>query len=173
MKTVLFLPTQGPHLPREGPAEQFDWRVQCRLAAALQKGLPNAVVYVPSAFHQEGARPEIEYYGDQLRAEGISDQGLLLEARGFETIEQCELAVDLAEQEGARLVVISCHGHFKRVCYLLKGRAVEHVIAWGAPNRWLHFTHLVLTVAFPIIDVLRLRGWWKRTVVKRRLQGEQ
>ena len=173
MKAILFLPTQGPHLPRTGAAEQFDWRAQCRLAAALQKALADSIIYVPSAFQQAGTRSELEFYGEQLRNEGVPHEAIQLDRQGYETVEQCELAIALAEKESARLIVISCHVHFGRVRYLLKGHPVEHVIAHGTPSPWLHFTHLVLGLGFPVLDKLGLRDWWKHRVTRRRLQGKQ
>lgn len=160
-------------MPRRGPAEAYDWRVQCRLAAALHRSEPDVMVYVPSAFQQEGAPAEVEFYGDLLRAEGVPDSALRLEKRGLETVEQCELATSLAAEEGARLVVISCYVHFPRVRYLLNGHAVEHVVAWGTPSRWLSFTHSVLRWAFPVIDQLGLRQAWKDRVAQRRREGKQ
>lgn len=173
MKTILFLPTQGPHMSRSGCADQFDWRVQCRMAAELQKGTADSVVFVPSAFQQAGARSEIDFYGEQLRAAGVAEYALLLTRQGWDTVEQCELALALAKLERARLIAISCNVHFKRVRYLLKGHAVEHVIAHGTPNRSLHFTHLALGIVFPVFDRLGLREWWKRWVARRRSRGKQ
>ncbi len=173
MKTILFLPTQGPHLTRRGQEEQFDWRAQCRLAAENQRATPDSVVFVPTAFQQEGARSELEFFGDQLRAEGVTEDALLLSKQGFETVEQCELALALAENERARLIAITCHVQFKRVGYLLRGRDVEHVVAYGTPNRWLQFTNRVLGIVFPVLDWLGLREWWKRRVAMRRSQGKQ
>ena len=173
MKTILFLPTQGPHLDRAGPSEQFDWRSQCRLAASLQRALPDSIIYVPSAFQQSGAKSEIDYYGEQLRDEGVPTDSQRLERCGLDTVEQCDLALALAKVENARLLVISCYVHFKRVRYLMKGHTVQHVIAYGTPSRWLQFTHLVLGVLFPVIDFLGLRSRWKQWVNRRRLQGKQ
>lgn len=173
MKTLLFLPTQGPHLPRSGQAEKYDWRVQCRVAAGLLGEMPEAAVYVPSAFQQAGSPSELEFYGAQLRDEGVPPEALLLDPRGLDTIEQCELAAALAQNEGARLVAISCAVHLRRVRYLLRGHAVEHVVAHGTPSRWLQFTHIVLGAAFPVIDALGLRGWWRQRVRERRLSGRQ
>lgn len=173
MKTILFLPTQGPHMPRSGPAEEFDWRVQCRLAAKLQKERSDSVVYVPSAFQQAGARSELEFYGDELREDGVPPDAILLDPRGLDTVEQCDLALALAEKEQASLIAISCHVHVQRVRYLLRGHPVENVIARGTPSQWLRFTHLVLGIAFPVLDKLGLRDWWKQFVTRRRLKGKQ
>jgi len=173
VKTILFLPTQGPHLPRSGPAEKFDWREQCRLAARLRKEMPGATVYVPSAFQQAGAPSELAFYGAQLRAEGVPEEALVLDPRGLDTVEQCELALALAHGVNARLVAVSCAVHVARVRWLLRGHQVQHVIARGTPSRWLQFTHVVLAIAFPFLDVLGLRGWWKRRVSRRRLAGRQ
>ena len=160
-------------MPRPGPEDRYDWRVQCRLAAALQRSEPDVMVYVPSAFHQEGASSEIEFYGERLRAEGIPEVALRLEQRGLETVEQCELATALAVAHGARLVVISCYAHFPRVRYLMNGYTVEHVVAWGTPSAWLQLTHVVLQWGFPVIDKLGLRQAWKDRVARRRKEGKQ
>lgn len=173
MQTILFIPTQGPHLSRAGPREQFDWRVQCRKAAEMQKATPGSLIFVPSAFQQTGSRAEIDFYGEQLRAEGVPEKALLLSKRGFDTVEQCELALALLNQEQARLIAISCHVQSRRVRSLLKGHAVEHVVVHGIPSRWLQFTNCVLGFGFPVLDWLGLREWWKRRVARRRLQGKQ
>lgn len=173
MKAIVFLPTQGPHLPRKGPAEAFDWRAQCRVAAALQRGLDGSVIYVPSGFQQAGSPSELEFYGGALREAGVPDEALMLEPRGLDTIEQCDLATALAQSENARLVVVSCRVHFRRVRYLLKDHEVEHVIVDGVPSRWLQFTHIVLGVMFPVLDALGLRAQWRRYVNRRREKGRQ
>lgn len=173
MQTLIFLPTQGPHLERPGPAEHFDWRVQCRIAATLQKASLNSVIYVPSAFQQTGTKSELTFYGDQLRAEGVPEEALRLDEHGLETVEQCELALALADREQARMVVIVCHVQVMRVRYLLRDHNVEFIIAKGTPNIGLHFTSLILGVLFPIIDVLKLRGWWKQRIARRRARGKQ
>lgn len=143
------------------------------MAAASFNANPDAVVYVPSAFQQAGARSELELYGDQLCAEGVPVDSMVLDRRGFDTVEQCELALALAAKEHARLMAISCDVHSTRVRYLLRGSSVEHLIAIGTPNRWLRFTHRVLSVTFPVLDHLGLRGWWKGRVARRRMKGKQ
>jgi hypothetical protein len=173
VKAIIFLPTQGPHLPRGGPAEQFDWRVQCRLAAERWRGNAECVVYVPSAFRESGSRAELEYYSGQLLAEGVPPEGMILDPRGLETVEQCELALALSEKERARLVAVTCRAQSRRVRYLLRGHDVEHITAEGTANPWLRFTNILLGVAFPIVDRLGLRGWWKRRVGRRRILGKQ
>jgi hypothetical protein len=173
MRTIIFLPTQGPHLWRSGPADQSDWRAQCRLAAVLQRGIPHSVVYVPSAFQQAGSPSELELYKEQLRAEQVPPEGMLLDPQGLDTVGQCELALAFAGKEQARLIALSCYVHFRRVRYLLKGHPVEHVVACGEPNRGLRLTHLVLGVVFPVLDRIGLRNWWKIRVSRRRLQGRQ
>lgn len=173
MKTVVFLPTQGPHLPRKGPPEDYDWRVQCRLAAGLLRDHPDVVVYVPSAFQQQGAGSEIEYYSAQLLKDGVPADALLMDKRGLETVEQCELALELAGSLQARLIAVSCAVQARRVKYLLRRHHVEHVIANGTPNPWLRFTHAVLAFLFPVIDAAGGRGWWKRMVEGRRQKGRQ
>ncbi len=160
-------------MPRKGPPEAFDWRVQCRVAAALQRGLAESIVYVPSGFRQAGSPSELEYYGDELRAAGATEAALRLEPDGLDTTEQCDLAVALARRENAALLVVSCRVHFRRVRYLLKDHAVEHVIVDGIPSRWLQFTHIVLAMAFPVLDALGLRRAWMKFVARRRQKGKQ
>ncbi len=173
MQTLIFLPTQGPHLGRSGPAEQFDWRVQCRLAAALQKTMQNSVIYVPSAFQQTGTKSEIEFYGKQLLADGVPLEALHMDRRGLETVEQCELALALAKLEGAHLVAIVCDVQAMRVRYLLRGHDAEFIGATGTPNKFLRFTNLILGILFPLVHVLGLRGRWKQQVARRRMLGKQ
>lgn len=173
MKTLIFLPTQGPHLPRTGPAEAFDWREQCRLAALVWRADPHSMIFVPSAFQQTGAPSELDFYGDQLRREGVSERSLILHARGLDTVEQCELALARAASERGSLIAITCAAQSLRVRYLLRGHRVLHVTAHGTPSRWLQFTNLVLAIAFPIIDQLGLREWWKQRLTQRRVLGKQ
>lgn len=173
MKVIYFLPTQGPHLPRKGPPEHHDWRMQCWIAATLQRGTPGSIIYVPSAFRQTGSLPEIELYGERLRTEGVAPEEMRLEAKGFETAAQCALADALAKEMQARLVAISCHVHFPRVRYLMKNMNARHVTARGTPNRCLHFSHLVLRPLFPLVDALGLRQQWISWVEKRRQAGMQ
>ena len=153
--------------------DQFDWRVQCRLAAAWQRSHPDSLIYVPSAFQQAGAPSELEYYGDRLRAEGVPGDLLRLDPRGYETVEQCELALALARSEQAKLVAVVCQVQARRVRHLLQEQAVEPIIARGKPNRWLQFTHLVLARVFPVVDHLGMREAWKQQIARRRVQGRQ
>jgi hypothetical protein len=173
MQTLIFLPTQGPHLPRTGPEALFDWRAQCRLAAKLQAERPEACIYVPSAFQQEGARSELEFYGEQLRAEGVPEEGMQLDARGLDTVEQCELALAAAASASARLIAVTGSTQARRVRYLTRGHEVEHFTVRGTTNRGLWFTHSVLGFVFPVLDHLGLREQWKAFVARRRLQGRQ
>ena len=173
MQTLIFLPTQGPHLDRPGSVEQFDWRVQCRLAADLQRTTPESIIYVPSAFRQAGTKSEIEFYRGQLLEEGVPEASLRLEPRGLETVEQCELALAVANREQSSLAVVVCEVQARRVRHLMKGHEVKFIIARGTPNQWLQFTNLILGVLFPVVDALGLRGWWKQRIAGRRLQGKQ
>lgn len=173
MQTLIFLPTQGPHLPRAGAVEQSDWHEQCRLAAQLQRRCGDAVIYVPSAFCQCGAKSELEFYSEQLRAVGVPADALRLDRQGLDTVEQCELAVALAKEMEARMIVVACRSQHWRVRYLLRHESVEFVVADGTPSAWLRFTNVVLTMLFPIIDCLGLREWWKHRVRRRRESGRQ
>ncbi len=143
------------------------------MAAELQLSTPASIIFVPSAFEEKGARAEIDLYKERLLAEGASEDAILLVSQGLDTVEQCELALSLAEEEAAKLVAITCHVQFKRVRYMLDKPGVEHVIAHGTPNLWLRFTSLILTYAFPVLDRLGLRETWKRRVANRRSQGKQ
>ncbi len=96
-----------------------------------------------------------------------------LQSDGLDTTEQCDLAAALARRENARLIAVSCRVHFRRVRYLLKDHPVEHVIVDGIPSRWLQFTHIVLGLAFPVLDALGLRDRWLRFVARRREKGKQ
>lgn len=173
MPEILFLPTEGPHLPRTGPEEDFDWRVQCRMAAQWLRAHPDGLVYVPSAFRQAGQPSELDFYRDRLGAEGVPDSSMLLDPSGWETIEQCDLALALAADRRARLTVLTCASHAKRVRYLMRGRDVEHLVAPGTASPSLRRAHVVLGVLFPLLDKAGLRGWWMRWLRHRRLQGTQ
>lgn len=173
MKTIIFIATQGPHCSRPEPEECFDWKVSCKLAAEVQRARPGSVIYVPSAFGQTGSKTEYDFYKEELERNGVPDEAVFMERRGYETTEQCELALALAEKENAVLTVVSTFVHFRRIRYLFRNRDVEHYIAYGTPNRWLQFTHIILTVGFPLIDALGLREWWKQRIIRRRLAGKQ
>lgn len=133
--------------------------------------MEDAVIYVPSAFQMAGSRSELEFYGEQLQAEGAT--ALRLEACGLDTVEQCERAEVLAREEQAQLVVVTCHVQLSRVRYLLPGPGVTHCIAFGTPSPQLRFSNRILALAFTVLDKLGLRGWWKSFVARRRLQGRQ
>ncbi len=173
MQTLIFLPTQGPHLPRSGPADQADWRVQCRMAAERLRSLEDAVIYVPSAFQMTGKPHELDYYAGELRALGVAESALRLDPRGLDTVEQCELALDAARGGKAKLIAITCSTQSPRVRWLLRGHDVMHVTARGRANRWLRFSNGVLALVFPVLDVLGLREWWKARVARRRQAGLQ
>jgi hypothetical protein len=98
---------------------------------------------------------------------------MILDARGLDTVEQCELALAKARADKTSLVTISCAAQALRVRCLLRGHGVRHSMAHGTPNRWLLFTNLVLTIIFPIIDQCGLREWWKQRVTQRRMLGKQ
>lgn len=190
MKTIIFVPTKGPHRFRLGPRRWHDWIVQCRKAAQLQRTLPDAVIYIPSAVHTSGYIPELAFYRAALEDVGLAetvektaDGGYvfldlpgriraILEAEGLETMGQCLLAFALAERERAELIVLSTFPHILRVLYLCRGRNVQYKIAWGTPNPIEAITDILLAVVFPFFDFLgqgeQLRQW----VIQRREKGK-
>lgn len=179
MKTIIFVPTKGPHRSRTGPEKLSDWRVQCRKAAVLQDELPDAVVYVPTAVSITGYPTEYEYYKEELRKNGLRDwltingnPKLIMEKRGQETIEQCELAFALAEREDVRLVVLSTPTHFLRLLYLCRGKGVTHKIAWGIPNPIEAITDTILAILFPVLDFLGLGERFQQWAIRRREKGK-
>ena len=143
------------------------------MAAEVQRACPDSVIYVPSAFGQTGSKSEYDFYKEELGKNGVPSDALFMDRHGYETVEQCELALTLAKKENAALTVISTYVHFRRIRYLFRERRVEHYIAYGTPNRWLQFTHIVLAAGFPLIDALGLREWWKQRIIRRRLKGIQ
>lgn len=182
MQTLIVVLTKGPHRPRRGPKERHDWKVQCRKAAELQRQLPEAVVYVPSAVHITGYSPELEYYRAAFAENGLTEsiqlisgrRALILEPIGQETAGQIERGYQFADTLGAKLVVISTLLHFPRVLYLCKGLHATHCIAAGIPNLREAVTDLALAVIFPILDMLipGFRGWFKASVTRRRKSGK-
>ncbi len=165
--------TQGPHCKRDGLPEDFDWTIECEMAAAYQKATPNSVIYVASAFQQTGSLSELDFYAKAFGERGIPNEALVLDPRGFETVVQCERAVEFAKKESARLVIFCTYFHFLRVLYLCRGNRAKYCVVWGTPGKGLTRMHLVFTVLFPCIDLLGFRRPYLAWVERRRLKGIQ
>lgn len=179
MKTLIFVPTKGPHRFRFGPQHWHDWVAQCRKAAELQRELPDSVVFVPSAVHITGFPSEYEYYRDEMQRNGLRDwltingnPKLIMEKQGQETIEQCGLAFALAQKKSAKLIALSTFPHVLRLLYLCRGKGVTHKIAWGIPNPLEAVTDTILAVVFPILDFCGLGERFQAWVIRHRESGK-
>ena len=180
MKTLILVLTKGPHRFRFGPKNWHDWIVQCRKAVKLQRQLPEAVVYVPSAVQTRGYPSELEYYRNELAKQGLTEsiqlisgrKALILEPLHYETIGQIERGYQFADVLSAKLVMVSTLFHFPRVAYLCRGKGVMHKVAWGMPNAIEAMTDCALAVLFPLLDALGLGKRFQRWAITHRESGK-
>ncbi|MDO8584873.1 MAG: hypothetical protein Q7R85_01990 [bacterium] len=167
---VLLPLTKGPCAKgRVGPRTWQDWYRSMVLAKRLQPRYGQAPVLILSNLQVAGERHEEDIYVAAAEELGISNLVVVREA--YETMGQLDYALDVARRERLMLVVISTWLHFPRVWWLCRERGVKHHIAWGIPRPSLAVADLILTIAFPILDILGLRGWFRRRLESRRVKG--
>ncbi|GEM_PF-1076203 len=172
----LLLPlTKGPCAKgRIGPNVLQDWWGSMVLTQRLQRkygwgqyGPPPVLIL--SNLQVAGERHEADIYIEAAEELGITNLVVVREA--YETMGQLEYALELARRERLKLVVISTWLHFPRVWWLCRGRNVKHHIAGGIPRPSLAVADIILTFAFPILDILGLRGWFRQRLERRRVKG--
>lgn len=177
MKYIVWPVAKNPVQGRFGPASLQDWYRGCALASKIQKALADkgntAKIVVVTATHVTGRQSERDMMLQALRSLGMQDRDLILEGQAYETIGELENVFEIARREKSRVVVVSTFGHYLRVAWLLRpikdgDLVASHKIAFGLP-RWRELvTDLILTIIFPIIDLLGGRAWFKDKVVVRR-----
>ena len=180
MKILIVVLTKSPHRFRFGPTGWWDWKVQCRKAAILQKKFPSAVVFVSSAVHIAGYLPELDYYRLELARNGLyegtvnrdGEKVLLLERRGQETIEQLECAFALAAEHRVRIIVSLTVTHFLRALYLCRKKNVRYSIAIGIPSFREAISDILLSILFPFVDFFGFRQRFQERVICRRESGK-
>lgn len=168
---VLLPLTKGPCAKgRIGPREWQDWYRGLVVTRKLLPRYPNSFVLILSNLQVEGERHEADIYCEAVMELGITNFVAIHET--YETMSQLEYALEMAKEEGYTLVVISTWLHFPRVWWLCRNRHVRHHIAWGIPRPSLAVADIILTFAMPVLDLLRLREWFKKRLELRRTSGK-
>lgn len=160
---------------RVGPTQWQDWYRGCVKAVALERKLvecgQQVVIVIVNAVHTTGYQRESDYAAEALR--GLGARNILVELKSHETIGELEAVCEIAKQEKAELIIISTFAHYLRVAWLLRGIPAEHYIAFGLP-RWREMvTDAILTVLFPLLDLLGGRKRFLEMVNRRRLNGKK
>lgn len=156
-----------PRRGRIGPVHFQDWYRSCVLATQLAKELKGTVL-VPTAFTSMG-ESEADVYLSALRELGADVQ---IVRRGFETVEQLDVAVEAAERKS--LIIVSTFLHFPRVWWLTRGKKnVSHRVVYGGlPRPKGVIADLILIIIFPVIDLLGWRKNFLSFLEQRRKRGQ-
>ncbi len=166
-------------------------RIGLRTSQDWYRGLVMAkVMFNTSMLRREDARicvvsenlfdgiPEIVAYVDALHELGLADETAYLKIpRGRETIGHMRAVLDLC-QKGDAVTFIASPLHFFRVLWIAfwwkftyQDVRAACVVAWGIPRPFEALTDAVLTVAFPVLDILGLREWFVLRTIGRRKEG--
>lgn len=165
--------TKSPHSKgRLGPIKWQDWYRGLIKTQKLASANPQAKILVLSAVHIEGEKTEALIYQLALEQMSFPAKQLIVIEKGYETIEQVEVAKQYANQNKAELLVISTFLHYPRVRWLFRGYRARHFIVFGLPRPREILTDIVLNLIFPIIDLIGLRQWFKNQVITRRKKGK-
>ncbi|OGZ43903.1 MAG: hypothetical protein A3J55_00525 [Candidatus Ryanbacteria bacterium RIFCSPHIGHO2_02_FULL_45_17b] len=178
MKETLIVPlTKSPHpRGRIGPTRWQDWFRGLRRAVTIAKVIPNAEILILSNVRVANQPHEADLYSEALAEMGVISFRVIREC--YETIEQINYSIDLAIQERKNLIFVSTFLHYLRVEWLIlthpdrKLVEVKHYSVLGIPRPKEALTDIVLTVLFPLIDLVGGRQWFLRAVNSRRLTGK-
>lgn len=172
MHIILPLPKSAHPSGRVGPIEVQDWyRGLVKATLLLEKYRP-AKILVLTAFHAVGEEPEMAIYLSALKRLGVDKNDIIVIEKARETIEQIEISTNYVKENNAELVIVSTFLHYLRVRWLCRGLNIEHHIAFGVPRPYEAVTDIILTVIFPIIDLLEKKKWFSEMVGKRRAKGK-
>jgi len=172
--------TKSPHQTgRIGPRRFQDWyRGAVKAREYLGKYHP-ARILVLSDVHVNGEKHEADLYHKALTDAGVEEHGIEVIKEEQETIGQIDRLYKIAEEENAKLVIISTFLHYLRVAWLVWRKRtyrsglveVTHRAAFGIPRPREVITDVILWFVFPVIDLLGGRLWFQRKVSGRRVSG--
>ncbi len=173
--------TKGPHPQgRIGPLEWQDWYLQLVRTVSLSCEM-SAGILVISDVHIDGAEHEAYYYCDVLYQLGCSpcsdftklEAGQYIDLRECqETIGQMERVKEICHEYGFNPIFVSTWFHYFRVRWLTRGMKATHYVSFGLPRLLEAITDMILTFAFPVIDLAGKRRWFQEKIVGRRESGK-
>ncbi len=178
--------TKGPHPKgRFGPKEKQDWYRSLAKAVTIARKRKSGILII-SAMKIIGEEGEADTYRAALLEMGLeetadfsvmlgdcSDGKFIIIRECCETIGQMEEIALLARNFGFMPVFVSTLLHYLRVRWLAWGIRSEHYCSFkGRPRPREAITDLILTMAFPILDLLGLREWFQGCITKHRAGGK-
>ena len=119
-----------------------------------------------------GEDSEADSYLWALHKIGVPSERIRVIRKGYETVEQLTVARDIRETEHKELVVISTFLHYPRVRWIARGLQATHHSVVGVPHPAEALTDILLTVLFPLIDMLGGRARFVKLVRRRRMAGK-
>ncbi|KND47927.1 MAG: hypothetical protein AB199_04185 [Parcubacteria bacterium C7867-004] len=154
--SIIFALHKSPYPKRKGPSHWADWYRGCLKAVDIQRvldasGVTSEMLVLTDAQYKGGLH-EVDYYTaafDELGAHNVR-----VIRKCYETVRQIEMALQISQNEDKDLIVISTWVHYLRVCWLLRGSGATHRIAFGIPNLQYAIADVILTFAFPVIDLV-------------------
>jgi hypothetical protein len=171
---LLIVPLTKSPWPRGriGPLECQDWFSSVRIAVRLQRSHESSVILIVSDLHVQNESSEQEWYALALRKAGAAPGTYIQRKQAYETLEQLEVVEEMARAQPYRVAIISTFTHYPRVRWLCRGKGYEHYVAWGIPRLRDVLTDAVLMVAFPILDLMGARAWFRALLKRRRTAGK-
>jgi hypothetical protein len=160
-------PTKG----RFGEVGHQDWYRGLKKAVDLAEKTKGRVLVI-TGFKADGYMSEADCYQRVLKILGKAVRDLVVIEKGQETAEELEIAIELAKEKNARLIVISTFMHYPRVRWICRGQKIEHWMVFGLPRIREFFTDLLMWFAYPIIETAGKKEVFIEWVNKRRKGGK-
>lgn len=154
---------------RIGPEELQDWYRQCVKAVQLARRR-NAPLVTSSSFVMKDSVSDEEQYGRVISLLGCE---LVRLGVGDNTIDQLAELKSYARQHGVKIVLVATWLHYLRVKWLCMRENVDAdvFISGGMPRPKEAITDLILTILYPLIDLLGKKEAFERYIRSRRALG--
>ncbi|MCC2631015.1 MAG: hypothetical protein K0S38_824 [Candidatus Paceibacter sp.] len=164
------IPTRG----RIGPEKAQDWYKMCVYVAKEYHQNPGTLVLLITGFSTADEGKEMDWYMNTLIMMGVSSNDMRLSPVGVETIKQLETALPFSRIHYPNFTIVCTMFHFPRVRYLCwrMGLDAKFKVTYGWPRPAEAISDMILSVAFPFIDMLGLREKFLTFVKNRRAKGK-
>lgn len=156
----LFVPlTKSPWSSgRVGKIEYQDWyRVLVRTKKLIDSNPESRVALISNVFGDRSVL-EVDIYNKYLLNLGLSENNIVSYKECFETSEQIYKATDISRELGLDLVIISTLFHYPRVRWIGRNINADYIVCLGIPRPIEMVTDVLLTFAYPIVDMIGLKG---------------
>lgn len=182
-KYIVLLPKSPvPEKGRVGKQKQQDWFHGVSKALAIWRGNPGAKIIVPAGFQAADCESDAEVYKRMLWEAG-DDAIIGAMSSTTETVGQLTrtfYSINKIDAPHSVVWVVASILHMPRVwwiCWRLLRRwrtkpTIHYVMVGGRPRPQEAITDIILTFAYPILDLLGMSGWFVKKLSQRRDDGK-